>query len=133
MGELARRAGMGRRDPPRGHALNADERRALAKLRAEAKEKGATLETDGEGGLPPSLVLGVMRRDGWRCKTCGTRERLSIHHKGGVVASKRLARLGHKSVPENLVTICPDCHDRVHDKARAAGVDSSQVEPEGDR
>jgi len=41
--------------------------------------------------------------------------------------------MGHKSTPENLVTICASCHDNVHEEAREEGVDSSQVTPEGDK
>ena len=53
-----------RDDKPR---WNAQERLALKKMRREAKAAGATLENNGEGGLAPSLVLGIMRRDHFRC------------------------------------------------------------------
>lgn len=113
------------------------EERALAKMRDEAGERGALLANGGEGGLPSSLVLGVMRRDRFRCKRCGRNGLgvggLSVHHKGGVVASPWLSRKGHSNDPNNLVTICKSCHDAVHEKARTDGVDSSQIKPEGDR
>lgn len=103
--------------------LPPDERKALAKIRSEAKAAGATLETAGEGGLPPSRVLGVFRRDEWRCHRCGKQERLSIHHKAGAtnLVSKALAKRGHRSKPEDLVTICGECHDAIHNEDRAAG------------
>lgn len=131
---LARLARMNRRsDLPKSDGTNDHEKKALKRLREEAELRGATLATGGKGGLPSSLVLGIMRRDKYRCKVCGTRKGLSIHHKGGVVESKWLSKQGHKLTPENLVTICTPCHDRVHNKAREEGVDSSQVTPEGDK
>lgn len=106
--------------------LPAEERLALARIRTEAREQGAGLHSGGEGGLPPSLVLGVFRRDQWRCKRCGGAGDLSIHHKGGVFASKWLRSKGHAPTLNNLVTLCTRCHDTVHDDARAQGLDSSQ-------
>jgi len=113
--------------------LPAPEAKALERLRDEAAAKGATLATGGKGGLPPSLVLGVMRRDEYRCKRCGERKSLSLHHKGGIVASKWLSKKGHKLDPNNIATICSNCHDAIHNAAREEGIDSSQVTPEGDK
>lgn len=122
-----------RNDLPQNDALPPGEERALKKLQAEAKQRGATLATGGKGGLPPSLVLGVMRRDEYRCKLCGTKKNISLHHKGGIVRSKWLSKMGHSNDPSNIVTICPNCHDREHEQARRDGVDSSQITPEGDK
>lgn len=113
------------------------ERKALWRMRAEAREAGSKLKDWGRGGLSPTLVVGVMRRDEYRCKTCGragTDENggLSIHHIGGIADSKRTSALGHKNLRSNLVTICDQCHDKEHNEARAEGVDSSQVLPSGD-
>ena len=47
--------------------------------------------------------------------------------------SRWLSKKGHKNDPNNLVTICEGCHDNVHERAKAAGTDSSQVTPEGDQ
>jgi hypothetical protein len=121
---------------PRGDdesSLPADEAKALSRIRSEAASAGATLANGGKGGLPPSMVLGIFRRDGFQCKKCGGRENVSIHHKGGVVMSQWLSKKGHKLDRNNLVTICNRCHDKIHTEARAEGVDSSQVKPEGDR
>lgn len=104
-----------------------DERRALEKTKAEAKRAGASLSNPG-GGLRPSLVLGVFRRDGWRCKRCGGRENLGVHHKGGLKnpVSVWLQRKGRCNVMNNIVTLCekkldggPGCHDAVHEEDRA--------------
>lgn len=109
------------------------ERRALEKLRDEAGEAGATLASDGEGGLPPSLVLGVMRRDGFRCKRCGLRENLSLHHKSehmespkAQARSRLLKAQGRVNSPANLVTACAACHDRVHGDDREEHGDEEQ-------
>lgn len=102
------------------------ERVALERLRLEADQHGATLHSGGEGGLTPSLALGVYRRDGYRCKRCGGAEDLSLHHKGGIFASTWLRAKGHANTPNNLVTMCGRCHDAVHQQAREAGQDASQ-------
>lgn len=121
-----------RRDLPRKQGLSGEEKRALSILRKEAKRSKATLASGGKGGLPPSLVLGVMRRDQYKCKLCGCSDSLSMHHKGGIVESNWLSNKGHLNQPNNLVTICVACHDRIHQKARREGVDSSQIRPKAD-
>lgn len=117
--------------------LSREERRALHQIRVGAKKAGARLASAGRGGLSPSLVLHVMRRDEYRCKVCGSdghdTDGLQIHHKGGIVESRWLSNKGHRNVPNNLVTICSRCHDRVHQKAREEGTDSSQIEPAADK
>lgn len=113
-----------------------EERKALNLMRRKADEAGSVLASGGEGGLPASLVYGVMKRDGFKCKRCGnlgTEENgLEVHHKGGIVESKKLSRKGHGNLISNIVTVCEKCHDAMHDQARDDGVDSSQVMPEGD-
>lgn len=107
--------------------------RVRRRIIAEAAKFGATLgKPDAKGGLPPQLVLNALRRDRYRCKRCGSRDKVGPHHKGGVVESGWLSRKGHANELNNISTICERCHDRVHDQARAEGVDSSQVLPEGD-
>jgi 5-methylcytosine-specific restriction endonuclease McrA len=96
---------------------------ALRKIRLEAKQNGATLESDGEGGLPPSLVLGIMRRDGpFRCKRCGGKENLSIHHKAHLENPspklKQRASRRDRNDPSMLICICGSCHDRLHSEDR---------------
>jgi 5-methylcytosine-specific restriction endonuclease McrA len=112
--------------------LESEEKKALTTLRKEAKRHKATLHREGQGGLPPSVALGVFRRDEFRCKACGTRQRLYIHHKGGIPLSPRLSRLGHSDAMNNLVVLCARCHDRLHEQAKAQGIDSDQVTPVGD-
>lgn len=140
MGELARkyRQVLDRRSQQKGKGgddepeLHPHEKNALAKLQAEAKAKGATLANGGKGGLPPSLVLGVFRRDKYACKRCGKQKDLSVHHKGGIVESKWLSKKGHKNDPNNISVICTKCHDAIHQEAKREGNDSSQKKPAGD-
>jgi hypothetical protein len=58
------------------------------------------------GALPenwPSIRAGVLKRDGRRCKHCGSRERLTVHH----ITPRPVGT--HD--PKNLVTLCATCHD----------------------
>jgi hypothetical protein len=141
MGDVLRKALRARGNPGGGeHARkppSLEERRALHKLRQEARAAGAKLKSGGVGGLSAGLVLHVMRRDGYRCHVHGDRGEgeyggLELHHKGGIPESAWLSRKGHKNEPNNLVTLCAKAHNELHEKARARGVDSSQVTPEGD-
>jgi 5-methylcytosine-specific restriction endonuclease McrA len=54
-----------------------------------------------------SLRQQVLRRDGWRCQSCGTMSNLEVHHK------EFRSQLGEDS-EENLITLCTTCHARVH-------------------
>ena len=49
----------------------------------------------------------VLRRDGWRCQSCGTMSNLEVHHK------EFRSQSGDDS-EENLITLCTSCHDAVH-------------------
>jgi len=49
----------------------------------------------------------VLRRDGWRCQSCGTMSNLEVHHK------EFRSHSGEDS-EENLITLCTACHARVH-------------------
>lgn len=103
--------------------LNMQERNALRTMRREAREHGVVLSNNGEGGLPASLVLGVMRRDEYTCKKCGgsSNSPITVHHIGGVDAptSMWLAKKAHRNDRNNLATVCEDCHDAIHEEDRA--------------
>jgi len=49
----------------------------------------------------------VLRRDGWRCQSCGSRSTLEVHHK------EFRSQSGDDS-EENLITLCEGCHSIVH-------------------
>jgi 5-methylcytosine-specific restriction endonuclease McrA len=49
----------------------------------------------------------VLRRDGWRCQSCGTMSNLEVHHQ------QFRSHSGH-DVEENLITLCAICHGVKH-------------------
>jgi 5-methylcytosine-specific restriction endonuclease McrA len=54
-----------------------------------------------------SLRQLVLRRDGWRCQSCGTMSNLEVHHQ------QFRGHSGHDS-EENLITLCATCHGSIH-------------------
>ena len=101
---------------PKPAPADSGEARALDRLRAEAAAAGATLAKAGKGGLPASTALGVFRRDEFRCKRCGGREALELHHKGDLKhpPSLRLARMSVGLDPKTIAVVCARCHDAIH-------------------
>jgi len=49
----------------------------------------------------------VLRRDGWRCQSCGTMSNLEVHHK------QFRSHAGDDS-EENLISLCTACHAALH-------------------
>jgi len=49
----------------------------------------------------------VLRRDGWRCQSCGTMANLEVHHK------QFRSQSGDDS-EENLIALCATCHAGAH-------------------
>jgi len=49
----------------------------------------------------------VLRRDGWRCQSCGAMANLEVHHQ------QFRSRQGDDS-EENLITLCSNCHAVLH-------------------
>lgn len=54
-----------------------------------------------------SLRQQILRRDGWRCQSCGTMSNLKVHHR------EFRSHSGTDS-EENLITLCTACHAGVH-------------------
>jgi len=54
-----------------------------------------------------SLRQQILRRDGWRCQSCGTITTLEVHH-------RKFRSHSGKDSEENLITLCVACHARVH-------------------
>jgi 5-methylcytosine-specific restriction endonuclease McrA len=53
------------------------------------------------------LRLQVLRRDAWRCQSCGGMSNLEVHH-------KEFRSHSGDDVAENLITLCTTCHSGVH-------------------
>jgi len=49
----------------------------------------------------------ILRRDGWRCQSCGSRLALEVHH---ITPRSKLG----DDVEDNLITLCWECHRRIH-------------------
>jgi 5-methylcytosine-specific restriction endonuclease McrA len=49
----------------------------------------------------------ILRRDGWKCQSCGTMSNLEVHH------HQFRSHSGQDS-DENLITLCTACHARMH-------------------
>jgi len=49
----------------------------------------------------------VLRRDGWRCQSCGAMSNLEVHHR------EFRSKSGDDS-EQNLITLCAACHSMVH-------------------
>jgi ATP-dependent DNA helicase RecQ len=54
-----------------------------------------------------SLRQQILRRDGWRCQSCGAMSNLEVHHK------QFRSHSGNDS-EENLITMCTACHAIAH-------------------
>jgi hypothetical protein len=57
--------------------------------------------------LYANLRQQVLRRDGWRCQSCGAMSNLDVHHRN------LRSQCGDDS-EQNLITLCPACHSIVH-------------------
>jgi 5-methylcytosine-specific restriction endonuclease McrA len=53
----------------------------------------------------------VLRRDGWRCQSCGTMSNLEVHHQAF------RSQFGDDS-EENMITLCAGCHAGIHQGAK---------------
>jgi len=54
-----------------------------------------------------SLRQQILRRDGWRCQSCGTMSNLEVHH-------KEFRSLAGEDSELNLITLCAKCHASAH-------------------
>jgi 5-methylcytosine-specific restriction endonuclease McrA len=52
----------------------------------------------------------VLRRDGWQCQVCGSRQNLQVHH-------KQLRSQRGDDDDSNLITLCAVCHEAQHLRA----------------
>jgi ATP-dependent DNA helicase RecQ len=49
----------------------------------------------------------VLRRDGWRCQSCGSMTNLEVHH-------QQFRSQGGPDSELNLITVCNACHKLAH-------------------
>jgi 5-methylcytosine-specific restriction endonuclease McrA len=49
----------------------------------------------------------VLRRDGWKCQSCGAMLHLEVHH-------RELRSQSGDDAEQNLITLCTACHAIVH-------------------
>ncbi|MHC4964408.1 MAG: Holliday junction branch migration DNA helicase RuvB [Planctomycetota bacterium] len=59
---------------------------------------------------PAPMRREILQRDRHLCLCCKAKKNLTVHH-------KRWRRFGGRTVPENLMTVCEDCHSLIHDRA----------------
>ncbi len=57
------------------------------------------------------LCQDVLRRDSFRCQSCGSMQKLQIHHRAFRSHSGDDSEL-------NLITLCASCHRLVHERIR---------------
>ena len=67
--------------------------------------KGPPLRLDAK--TYEALRRQVLRRDGWRCQSCGTMSNIEVHHKEFRSQSGDDSEL-------NLITLCTACHNTIH-------------------
>jgi 5-methylcytosine-specific restriction endonuclease McrA len=62
-----------------------------------------------EAGSYKQLWRRVLERDNWTCQICGSKQNLQVHHK------KLRSRQGG-DLESNLISLCSNCHDRLHNE-----------------
>jgi 5-methylcytosine-specific restriction endonuclease McrA len=74
----------------------------------KVSRKSPRLRLDANSYL--ELQRQVLERDGWRCQVCGSMQRLQVHH-------LKFRSHSGSDVEQNLITLCAECHERMHRKA----------------
>lgn len=83
----------------------------VAILADRRKAFSGPVRRSGGNPMPSGLRDEVVASDGARCRACGTRQNLHVHH-------VRYRSEGGKHEKSNLVTLCLHCHDMVHSNKR---------------
>lgn len=70
-----------------------------------ARPKSRRVKLDPESYL--ALHRQILKRDNWRCQSCGGMQNLQVHH---------LTFRSHSGgdVEQNLITLCAACHSGEH-------------------
>src|SRR5438309_12130426 len=66
------------------------------------------------------LRLATLKRDGWRCQSCGSSVGLEAHH---ITPRSKLG----DDVEENLITLCWKSHWQIHAKCRSPELEDRDV------
>ena len=61
-----------------------------------------------EKNIPDKVKLYVLERDKWSCRSCNRDDGITPHH-------IFLRSEGRDHHPENLITLCFNCHREIHD------------------
>ena len=67
----------------------------------------------------------ALKRDGYTCQKCGVKQsrakgkeqKVLVHHKKGIDVWDDIIDLIQEKLlcdPDDLITLCPDCHDEIH-------------------
>lgn len=94
---------------------NTDHEEPAGKYRSRAESRSYWQYIRSSAWLESEARLEELRRAGYRCRICNRAEgeiQLEVHHRS-------YTRLGHES-PEDLTTLCVDCHRLYTDAARRA-------------
>jgi len=54
-----------------------------------------------------ALCRAILERDQWKCRSCGSRNALHVHH-------VRFRSQGGEDSMDNLLVLCSACHEGVH-------------------
>lgn len=115
---------------------SAEAKKIVETIQKEAKENGATLQSDGKGGLDPEFALSRFRAAKWTCQNPACPEPkkdLSLDHASGhpkeifeslkhwenpKLRAAATEGEGHKD-DRFVYVLCAKCHDAVHQRERA--------------
>lgn len=123
MSALLSRAVVGARRVQRREArlqqppMSQQELGALRALRAEAAAAGTKLENAGLGPISPSLQLHVMRVDGFACRSCGSKDAVSVRNTKMLEARLRPTNVNGL---EHHATLCARCMLEARNRAAKA-------------
>ena len=65
--------------------------------------------------LYENLRQQVLRRDGWRCQSCGALSNLEVHH-------REFRSQSGDDAEQNLITLCTACHSIAHRGSHSASM-----------
>ena len=80
---------------------------------SELRPKDPRLRLDR--GAYEALRQQILRRDGWRCQSCGAMTNLEVHH-------QEFRSQGGSDSEPNLITLCLWCHAQVHSAREHCGI-----------